>query len=80
MLNTSPEPYVFLDSLDEEDTLVDVHRWQPTSVRLDAGDDDFPTPVCEPETIPIPKCRKCGAPRAIVHRFCRLCGARFASR
>jgi hypothetical protein len=74
---TSPDPYFELASLDEEDTLVDVHRWQPARLRLDASDDDFPTPVCDADTIPIPTCPNCRAIRPPMHRFCRLCGARF---
>jgi hypothetical protein len=46
---------IFLDDLDEEDTLVDIHRWGSVSDASDASENDFETPVREPSTIRIPR-------------------------
>ncbi len=54
MFETQLEPCTFLDDLDDEDTLVDVHLWEPDVRLLEAASDEFPTPIITLSDLPTP--------------------------
>ncbi len=73
---TSVDPCIFLGDLDEEDTLVDVQRWNPASTLPEVAEDDFDTPVMDPPTVRVPRRSfplACKAQRMDAHR--RVFGA-----